>query len=138
MSAPTAGRPPRVLHVVESLDTGAVESWLLRMLRASRTLGVELDWTFFTVLPGAGNFDDSARALGATVINSDIELDSKVTFVRHLRSVVRAGGYDVIHCHHDIVSAVYLVAVMGLPLRRRIVHVHNADLHVPTGSAARA
>jgi glycosyltransferase EpsF len=136
--ARSAQRVPRVLHVVESLDTGAVESWLLRMLKAGKTFGVDLDWTFFTVLTRPGKFDDSARALGATVITSKVELDSKIDFMRSLRSVIRAGSYDVIHCHHDVVSAVYLVAAVGLPLRRRIVHVHNADLHIPTGSAGKA
>ncbi|MEP7087657.1 MAG: glycosyltransferase [Gemmatimonadota bacterium] len=108
------------------------------MLKAGRTFGIDLDWTFFNVLSRPGKFDDTARSLGATVIHSGVELNAKVAFVRHLRSVVRSGGYDVVHCHHDIVSAVYLVSAMGLPLRRRIVHVHNADLHVPTGNAAKA
>ena len=138
MSDSNAQRPPRILHIVESLGTGAVESWLLRMLRASHIFRAKLDWTFFSVLTAPGKFDDEARALGATVLNSQVELDSKVSFIQHLRAVIRAGSYDEIHCHHDIVSAVYLVAAMGLSLRRRIVHVHNADLHVPTGSAAKS
>jgi glycosyltransferase involved in cell wall biosynthesis len=108
------------------------------MLRAGHTFGADLDWTFFSVLTTPGKFDDEARALGATVVNSPVALDSKLSFMRHLRSAIREGSYDEIHCHHDVVSAVYLVAAMGVPLRRRIVHVHNADLHVPTGSAAKS
>lgn len=131
-------RPSRVIHVVESLDVGAVESWLLRMLAAGRTFGEALDWTFYSVLSRPGRFDDTARKLGATVINSPVELDEKAKFVRHLRSTLRAGKYDVMHCHHDIVSAVYLTAAAGLAMPRKIVHVHNADLHVPTGSARKA
>jgi glycosyltransferase involved in cell wall biosynthesis len=129
-----ARRTPRVIHIVESLDIGAVESWLLRMLEAGRTFGEPLNWTFYSVLTKPGRFDDRARALGATVINSPVELDDKVAFVRNLRAVLREGKYDVLHCHHDVVSAVYLVASSSLGIPRRIVHVHNADLHVPTGS----
>ncbi len=131
-------RTPRVIHIVESLDLGAVESWLLRMLRAGRTFGEKLDWTFYSVLPRSGRFDDEARRLGATVINSPVELDEKVKFVRHLRRTLRAGKYDVMHCHHDVVSAVYLIAATGLGIPRTIVHVHNADLRVPTGSAKKS
>jgi glycosyltransferase involved in cell wall biosynthesis len=127
-------RPPRVIHIVESLDIGAVESWLLRMLKAGRTLREPLDWTFYSILSRPGRFDDAARKLGATVINSPAELDEKVNFVRSLRATLRDGKYDVMHCHHDVVSAVYLLAAAGLGLSRTIVHVHNADLHVPTGS----
>jgi len=127
-------RPPRVIHIVESLDVGAVESWLLRMLEASHTFGEPVDWTFYSVLSRPGRFDDAARKLGATVINSPVELDRKLYFVRALRRTLRRGNYDVMHCHHDVVSAVYLVAAAGLRIPRTIVHAHNADLHVPTGS----
>ena len=123
-----------MIHIVESLDTGAVEGWLLRMLRAGTKLGADLDWTFYTVLQRPGRFDDAARAMGARVINSPIALDEKVGFVRALRRELKRGKYDVLHCHHDVVSAVYLTAAFGLPISRRIVHVHNADLHVPTGN----
>jgi glycosyltransferase involved in cell wall biosynthesis len=40
--------------------------------------------------------------------------------------------------HHDVLSAVYLMAATGLGIRCRIVHVHNADMCVPTGSAAKS
>ena len=131
-------RPSRVVHVVESLDVGAVESWLLRMLGASHDFGEPVDWTFYTVLTRPGRFDDAARKLGATVINSPVELDDKLHFVRNLRQSLRTGSYDVMHCHHDVVSAVYLIAAAGLGIPRTIVHVHNADLHVPTGSAGKS
>jgi len=130
--------PPRVIHMVESLDAGAVENWLLRMLRAGQTLGVPLDWTFYSVLSRPGRHDDAARKLGATVINSPVALDDKLAFVRSLRHTLRAGKYDVMHCHHDVVSAVYLGAAAGLGIPCKIVHVHNADLHVPTRSARKS
>jgi glycosyltransferase involved in cell wall biosynthesis len=127
-------RPPRVIHIVESLDLGAVEGWLLRMLKAGKALGADLDWTFYTVLHRPGRFDEAARENGARVFNSPVALDDKLEFIRALRRELRRGKYDVLHCHHDVVSAVYLAAAAGLPIERRIVHVHNADLHVPTGN----
>jgi glycosyltransferase involved in cell wall biosynthesis len=51
----------------------------------------------------------------------------KIAFVDALRAQLRDGRYTVLHCHHDLVSALYLVAAAGLPIERRIVHVHNAD-----------
>lgn len=134
MREEASARPPRVLHVVESLDTGAVENWLLRMLKAGHAFGTDLDWTFFCVLSRPGQFDSLARELGATVIHSPVELGSTLAFMRQLRATIDAGSYDIVHFHHDIVSAVYLVAALGLRVRVRIVHVHNADLHVPTTS----
>jgi glycosyltransferase involved in cell wall biosynthesis len=129
---------PKVLHIVENLDNGAVENWLIRMLRAGRDEGASLDWTFFCILEEPGRFDAAVRKLGAIVQHSAAPLHNKLRFALELRAFIAKGRYDVVHCHHDIVSAFYLVAMLGLPLRKRIVHVHNADLALPTNSARKA
>src|SRR5665213_399679 len=100
--SPTSS-PVRVVHVVESLDAGAVESWLLTMLRTARDVRIPLDWTFYCVLPRAGKHDALARELGATVLHSPVELHSTAAFIRNFRRTLRDGRFDVLHCHHDIV-----------------------------------
>lgn len=124
--------PPRVLHVVESLNRGAVENWLVRMLRRARARGIDVDWSFYCALPDAGALDEETGALGARVLPSPVPIGQKAAFFQALRAELRRGKYDVLHCHHDLVSAVYLLASAGLPIRRRIVHVHNADENVLT------
>jgi glycosyltransferase involved in cell wall biosynthesis len=104
------------------------------MLGHARKQEIEIDWTFYCVLEHPGAMDERARMLGARVIHSPVPLVKKVEFVRALRAELRRGEYDVLHCHHDIVSAVYLLASAGLPIQRRIVHVHNADEEVLTPS----
>lgn len=126
--------PQRVLHIVENLNRGAVENWLLRMLGHARRKGVEVDWTFYCVVAKAGSNDEHAQALGARVIRSPVPMGRKAGFMRALRNELLIGKYVVLHCHHDLVSAAYLLAASGLPIRRRIVHVHNADETVPTPS----
>jgi glycosyltransferase involved in cell wall biosynthesis len=124
----------KVFHVVENLNHGAVENWLVRMLRFAVRSGVSMDWTFYCALGVRGQLDEEARALGARVIHSPVPIARKVDFIRALHAQLRRGKYDVLHCHHDIVSAVYLLAAAGIPIRRRIVHVHNADEAVLTRS----
>jgi glycosyltransferase involved in cell wall biosynthesis len=124
--------PPRVLHVIENLNRGAVENWLVRMLRHARRRNVGVDWTFYCSVGQPGEMEGEARALGARVISSPVPLARKVQFIRALRIELQRGSYNVFHCHHDLLSAVYLLAAAGLPIRRRIVHVHNADETVPT------
>ena len=126
--------PSRVLHVVENLNRGAVENWLVRMLAHARARGIDVDWTFYCALGQPGAMDEETRALGAGVIHSPVPIGRKADFVRALRAELRRGEYDVLHCHHDLVSAVYILAAMGIPVRRRIVHVHNADEGVLTPS----
>ena len=124
----------KVLHVVESLDRGAVENWLLRMLGHAHREKVEVDWSFYCTVKQSDAMDDKAHMLGARVIASPVPIGRKLDFVGALRSELQTGGYDVLHCHHDLVSAVYLLAAAGLSIQRRIVHVHNADESVLTPS----
>ena len=122
----------KVLHIVENLNHGAVETWLVRMLRHARKRGAEADWTFYCAVGQRGAMDDEARSLGAKVVFSPVPLRQRMHFLRALRKELRHGDYEVLHCHHDLVSAVYLLAAVGIPMRRRIVHVHNADESIPS------
>ena len=130
----TPNAPPRVLHIVENLDRGAVENWLVRMFLHATKTDVAVDWTFYCILDRPGALDDEVRAAGGKIVYSPVGLAQKRAFFASLRGEMRRGRYDVIHCHHDIMSAIYLLASMGLPAKRRIVHVHNADENVPTSS----
>jgi glycosyltransferase involved in cell wall biosynthesis len=102
------------------------------MLGHARKRGVAVDWTFYCILGQPGTMDERARGLGARVIHSPVSLIEKLAFVRALRAELRKGKYDVLHCHHDLVSAVYLLSAIGLPIRKKLVHVHNADEEVLT------
>lgn len=129
---------PRVLHVVESLDRGAVESWLVRMMAHGHARGRTPDWTFYCQLATAGARDEHVRAMGGRIAWSPVPLVRAGAFMAALRGELRRGSYEVMHCHHDLVSAVYMAASAGLPLRRRIVHAHNADEQLPTASPFKA
>lgn len=135
--AAPAVAPPRVIHLVDNLDTTAVETWLVRMLRYAVENGVAVDWTFYDTLGKPGALDRQAHDLGAKVVHSPAPLSSKRAFVAALRAELRRGGYQVLHAHHDLVSAVYLLAAWGLPIEKRIVHVHNADESMLTPSAVK-
>ena len=124
-----------MLHVVETLGHGAVENWLLRMLAHARRRGIDLDWSFYCQLDRPGKLDERARALGVRVIHSPVPIGRKVEFVRALRGELKRGAYNVLHCHHDLISGVYLAASLGISINRRIVHVHNADEQVLTPSS---
>jgi glycosyltransferase involved in cell wall biosynthesis len=127
-------RPARVIHIVENLNRGAVENWLLRMLRHARKQRVEVDWTFYCISEEAGRLENEVQNLGSTIIHSPVPIGNKIRFMSALRSELQHGKYDVLHSHHDLISAVYLAAAMGTRIRRRIVHVHNADEQVLTPS----
>lgn len=127
LNAPKKPASPRVIHVVENLDQGAVETWLVRMLRVAHLRGEQINWTFYCALGKPGRQEDVARSYGATIVYSPVPIGQKCAFIKALRSELRRGKYDVLHCHHDLISGLYLIASLGLPIRRRLVHAHNAD-----------
>ncbi|MEO7402304.1 MAG: glycosyltransferase [Burkholderiales bacterium] len=116
------------------MNDQAVENWLFRIMRDSRTTHPDYHWTFYCTHPVAGRLDDSLRHLGADVILSPVPIGRKREFVSAMRRTINAGGYDIMHAHHDIVSALYLLAGTGTCLKRRIVHVHNTSMSLPTPS----
>jgi hypothetical protein len=52
----------KVIHIVENLDLGAVENWLVRMLRHARAAGIGVDWTFYCIEQNASLFACSENA----------------------------------------------------------------------------
>lgn len=125
---------PHVVHIVESLNNQAVETWLLRMLHYASTTNRHLNWTFFCIDPQPGLRDDEAKRLGARVIHSGCMLSSGLEYFVKFRECLSLLDCDILHAHHDLMAAPYLASSYGLPIKRRIVHVHNADLGLPTPS----
>ena len=125
---------PPVLHIIENLHRGAVENWLVRMFRHGKRKGFDLNWTFYCALGREGALDSEVRAFGGRILYSPVPIGKKLAFMRALRRELRRSRYEVLHCHHDLVNAVYLIAAAGLPIRRRLVHVHNADENILTPS----
>jgi glycosyltransferase EpsF len=123
--------------VVESFDRQATEAWLLRMLEQLPASHPEQRWTFFCTLGKAGIFDDRVRSCGGTIVHSRVPLGDTIRFMRHLRATIARGGFHAVHSHHDLMGALPLLASLGLPLRARIVHVHNTTLDLPTSSVVK-
>jgi len=124
----------KVIHIIENFNGQATENWLFQIMRHLVALGERVDWTFYATLGRPGAMDDAMRALGGKIKYSPVPLQNKLTFLRELRKFIYEGNYDILHSHHDIVSAVYILASLGLPLKKRIVHIHNTSLSIPTPS----
>ena len=116
----------------------AVENWIFRIMRESRDRYPDYQWTFYCALGKPGRLDDSVRELGGEVIHSPVPIGSTRKFISELHNTVERGRYDVMHAHHDIVSALYLLASARTPVKRRIVHVHNTSMSLPTPSKVKA
>jgi glycosyltransferase involved in cell wall biosynthesis len=127
-----------ILCVVESFDGQATEAWLRRVVETSFRRGKPYEWTFFCTLPGEGKHDEEVGRLGAKVLHAPVPLALTARFAISLRQALKENRCDVLHCHHDVMSGLYLLASAGLPIRKRIVHVHNTSLALPTPNRIKA
>ena len=112
----------------------AVENWLFRIMRDSRGRYPDFHWTFYCALGKPGRLDDAIREMGGDVVHSPVPIGNTRKFISELHNAIERGRYDVMHAHHDIVSAVYLLASARTRIRRRVVHVHNTSMDLPTPS----
>lgn len=122
----------KVLHVVENFDGQATEKWLYEAFYTLHDSGNAVDWSFFCTLDSPGKFGNKFAEKGVSIYCSPVPVSKLFQFIKFLRNTLRHGSYDVMHCHQDLMSAVYLLASIGLPIRKRIVHVHNTSLSLPT------
>ena len=79
---------PCVLHVVENLNRGAAENWLLRMFRFAVESGIAVNWTFYCALGAKGKLDDEVRKLGGRIVYSPVPIGEKVAFMFIVGSVL--------------------------------------------------
>ena len=124
----------KIFHIVENLDKGAVENWLVNIFIESRKSRPEWKWTFYCILGKEGMLDDKVKQAGGEIIYSPVTISNKHAFLSNLRKVLKAGRYDILHAHHDYLSGFYLIATIGLKFRNRFLHIHNTDKALPVGN----
>lgn len=124
----------KIIHIVENLDKGAVENWLVNVFIESRKKRPEWEWTFYCILGKEGRLDDKVKNAGGKIIYSPVAVSSKLAFLKSLRNVLKKGRYDVLHAHHDYLSGFYLLASAGIRFKKRFLHIHNTDKALPVGN----
>jgi glycosyltransferase involved in cell wall biosynthesis len=123
----------KVLHVIENFNVQAIEKWLYQLMRQLKLANENMDWTFYSTVGVPGKYDQDIQALGGKIIYSPIPLKKKWHFLKNFRQVLISEKFDILHCHQDVMSAIYLIAAIGLPLDK-IIHLHNTSFSLPTSS----
>lgn len=123
--------PLKIIHIVENLDKGAVENWLVNVFIQSRQSYSEYEWTFYCMLGKLGRLDKKVKIAGGEIIYAPCTVSNKLKFFLALRRTLQKGKYDIIHSHHDYLSGYYLPASYGIKFKKRILHIHNTDASLP-------
>lgn len=126
----------KIIHIVENLDKGAVENWLVNIFIESRKIRPDWDWTFYCILGKEGRLDEKVRDAGGRIIYSPVTISNKSAFLGNLRKVLKSEHYDIIHAHHDYLSGFYMIASAGIKFKKRLLQIHNTDRALPVGNKA--
>src|SRR5437870_1570794 len=89
------------------------------------------EWTFYCAIGLPGRLDERVRNLGGRIIYSPVPFRRTTSFLWALRQALKRGNFDILHCHHDLLNGLYFLAAMGLPIHKRVAHVHNTDEALP-------
>lgn len=116
---------PRILHIVESFDKGAVENWLLDLMQSEQWLSNDIE--FFCLLPG-DLVKEEYVARRAKLHHAYFPIGT-LSFLRQLRELIQSRGITHIHSHHDVMTGWYALAA---PKKKWIWHFHNCDFEVPS------
>lgn len=123
----------RIIHIVENLNKGAVENWLVKTFLESQKSS-QHEWTFFCVLGKPGVLDETVTRAGGKIIYSPYTLSQKKEFLQFLRQTLKKGQYDFFHSHHDYLTGFYLLATIAITFKGKFVHVHNCEKSLPVGN----
>lgn len=104
----------RTLHLINSLDRGNIEKWLLYMLGEIPRNQYEID--FCCKGANVGVFAQVAQHLNAKVICCPLGIN-QVLFAQQLRPILQAGKYDILHNHLQVYSGlpVWVGNQLGIP-----------------------
>lgn len=118
----------RILHVLSSLGQGGIEKWLVNLTaELQRQHGAAVETELLTLLSPGGYYQDALTAMGCRVHHCQLSWRNLPSFVWRLAVVLRAGRYDVVHCHADYLSGLILPVAHSIGVRTRICHVHNTE-----------
>ena len=87
----------KVLHLFTTLDSGGVESFLFNYYSHIDRKKIRFDF----IVPGEkqGFLEEKMKELGGEVYHVPLKRDKPLQQFISIASLIKKGGYDVVHCH---------------------------------------
>lgn len=115
--------PIRILHVVERMNRGGVEIWLMHILRTINRKNFHIDLLVHSAEPG--EFDEEIMALGSKIIRCPHVKNPLLYSIHFNRILKKNQPYHIIHSHVHHFSGwiLFLASMFGIPIC--ISHSHT-------------
>lgn len=119
---PKTNRPIRILHVLQALNRGGVETWLMDLLRHLDPSRIHFDFMVHVSAPAA--YDDEIRSRGSHIYPC-LGIRRPIAYARNFQRILREHGpYDVIHSHVYLYSGFILWLARKNRIPIRIAHIY--------------
>lgn len=123
-----ASGPVRVLHVLQRMEAGGTQAFLMNLYRNIDRSKVQFD--FLVEYSEKQFYDDEIESLGGKVyrctFREDKNLPRFISFLRHF--FAKHAEYAVVHCHAYTIGYFVLKAAERAGVTVRIAHSHNNSM----------
>lgn len=122
------GEPIRVLHVLQRMEAGGTQAFLMNLYRNIDRNKVQFD--FLVEYSERQFYDDEVEALGGKIYRTTFREDKNLPrFCRYLRDFfAEHPEYSVVHCHAYTIGYFVLRAAEQAGVTVRIAHSHSNSM----------
>jgi glycosyltransferase EpsF len=133
-----AKKPTRILHVVETMNIGGIETLIMNMFRKMKKNDVVFDFILHT--DSETDFENEIQELGGRIYRlPKPNMQNLFSYYIALRTLMRKNGpYQAIHSHTHYFSGIPLLAANREKITARIAHSHTARDLNPSASWIRS
>ncbi|MBQ9408565.1 MAG: glycosyltransferase, partial [Clostridia bacterium] len=115
--------PVRVLYVNGgTMDMGGISSYMMNYYRNIDRSKVSID---FLVHGEGGIYDNEIVESGSQIYHVPTKRENIISNYRLIKHAIKAGKYDIVHCHMDTMNGYVLKIAQELQVPIRISHSHN-------------
>ncbi|HOP51170.1 MAG TPA: glycosyltransferase family 1 protein [Ignavibacteriales bacterium] len=120
----------RVLHIVNLMNRGGIETYIMNVYRSINRNQIQFD--FIVNVNERCDYDDEIEALGGKIYHIPRKKDSIIKNLISIYKIVKENNYKVVERHGD--NAIMFLDVLAAKIggaKKVIVHSHNINTSLP-------
>lgn len=118
--------PIRVLHILQRMEAGGTQAFLMNIYRNIDRNKVQFD--FLVEYPDKQFYDEEILKLGGKIYYSTVRKDFNILkFMRKLKNIIKENNYKIVHMHTYSIGYFCLRVAKECDVPVRIAHSHSNE-----------
>ena len=124
----TKNQQLKVLHLINRLACGGLETWIMEMARKRNRDELQIDVCQIDPQLRVGAYEEEFEKLGGRIHRCPLRKNI-FAFNSDFKKILIAGNYDILHSHHYFASGYFLKIAKNIPNLKLVAHMHpTADM----------